>query len=82
MSTEDLEIHLPADTPGKVQGNDVSSILLSGNGIKQGQRSPSLLEISSPSNDEEDGDYSPEDVTNASSLKDLEMALIRVPDEH
>lgn len=82
MSTEDLEIHLPVDTPGKVQGNDVSSILLSGNGIKQGQRSPSLLEISSPSNDEEDGDYSPEDVTNASSLKDLEMALIRVPVEH
>lgn len=82
MSTEDLEIHLPADTPGKVQGNDVSSILLSGNGIQQGRRSPSLLEISSPSNDEEDGDYSPEDVTNASSLKDLETALIRVPVEH
>lgn len=82
MSTEDLEIHLPADTPGQVQGNDVSSILLSGNGIQQGRRSPSLLEISSPSKDEEDGDYSPEDVTNASRLKDLETALIRVPTEH
>lgn len=81
MSTEDLEIHLPADTPGKVQGNDVSSILQSGNGIQQG-RSPSLLEISSPSKDEEDGDYSPEDVTNAFSLKDLETTLIRVPVEH
>lgn len=75
MSTEDLEIHLPADTPGEVKGNGVSSILQSGNGIQQGRRIPSLLEISSPSKDEDE-------VTNVSSLKDLETALIRVPDEH
>lgn len=75
MSTEDLEIHLPADTPGKVQGNGVSSILQSDNGIQQGRRIPPLLEISSPSKDENE-------VTSVSSLKDLETALIRVPDEH
>lgn len=82
MSTEDLEIHLPVDTPEKVQGKGVSSILQTGNGIRQGRRITSPVEISPPSKDEEDGDFSPENVTNASSLKDLETALIRVPVEH
>lgn len=81
-STEDLEIHWPADTTGNVQGNGLSSILKSSNGTHHGRRIPSLEQITSPSNNEEDGDYSPEDVTNVSCEKDLETALIRVPVEH
>lgn len=83
MSTEDLEIHLPADTPGTVQGNGLSSILQAANGTYHGRRVASLVQISSPSDeDEEDVDYSPDDVTNVSRVNDLEMALIRVPVEH
>lgn len=81
-STEDLEIHRPADTTGNVQGNGLSSILKSSNGTHHERRIPSLVQISSPSNNEEDCDYSPEDVTNVSREKDLETALIRVPVEH
>lgn len=82
MSTEDLEIHLPADATGNAQGNSPSSILKTSNGTHHGRRIPSLVLISSPSKDEEDGDYSPDDVTNVSRAKDLETALIRVPVEH
>lgn len=82
MSTEDLEIHLPADTTGNVQGNGLTSILKTSNGTHHGRKIPSLVQISSPFKDEEDGDYSPDDVTDVSRVKDLETALIRVPVEH
>lgn len=82
MSTEDLEIHLPAETSGNVQGNGLSSILQTGNGTHHGRRTLSLVQFSSPSKDEEDADSSPNDVTNVSRVNDLETALIRVPVEH
>lgn len=82
MSAEDFEIHHPPDVSGKVKGNGRSSLLQTGNGIQQGRRIPSLGEICSPSEDDQDGNYSPGDVTNTSSLKELETALIRVPVEH
>lgn len=82
MSTEDLEIHLPSDTTGNVQGNGLSSILQASNGTHHGRRVPSLVQISSPSKDEEDSDYFPDDVTNVSRVCDIDMALIKVPDEH
>lgn len=76
MSTEDLEIHLPADTPGTVQGNGLSSILQTANGTYNRTRAASVVQISSPSIDEEDFDYSPDDVTNVSRVNDLEKALV------
>lgn len=82
MSTEDLEIHLPAGPNGNVQGNGLSSILQNCNGTQHGRRVPSLVQISSPSKDEEDSDYFPDDVTNVSRVCDIGMALIKVPVEN
>lgn len=81
MSTEDLEIHLPADITGNVQSNGLSSILQNPSGSHHGRRISAFVQISSPSHDEEDGDIE-DDVTNVSRVKDLGTALIRVPVEH
>lgn len=79
MSAEDLEIQLPADATGNAQGSGLSSILQTGNGTHHERWIPSLVQISSPSKDEEDSDYFPEDVTNVSRVCGIDMALIKVP---
>lgn len=85
MSLEDLEIHLPGDTPGNVQYLPVDgsqSILQTGNGIHRVRSLPSLAEISSALKEEDDADYSPEDDHHNPNLIEQEKALIRVSVEH
>lgn len=90
MSAEDLEIHLPPDTPGNVQylpmngsqGNGLCSILQTGNGIHRVRSLPSLAEISSTLKEEDDADYSPEDDLYTPNLIEQEEALVRVSVEH
>lgn len=87
MSAEDLEIHLPPDTPGNVQylpmngsqGNGLCSILQAGNRVRS---LPSLAEISSTLKEEDDADYSPEDDLYTPNLIEQEKALVRVSVEH
>lgn len=80
MSAEDLEIHQPADTPGKrpLKGDGLYSILHRGNGILRGRSLPSLMDVSSHPNEEDDADYSPEDDINATNHKEQGKAFIQV----
>lgn len=86
MSAEDLEIHQPVDTPGKNQylplkgslGDGLYSILKRGNGILRGRSLPSLMDVSSYPNEEDDADYSPEDDVDATNHKEQEKAFIEV----
>ncbi|XP_049889159.1 bestrophin-4 [Epinephelus moara] len=94
MSAEDLEIHQPADTPGKKQylplrgslGDGLDSLLQRGKGILRGVSLPSLMDVSpmvSPHpNEEDDSDTSPEGDTNTSNHKEHENALIKVAVEY
>lgn len=86
MSTEDLEIHQPKDTSGKKQylslkgsmDHGLDCILQRGNGVLQGRSLPSLVDVSSQLNEEDDGDYAPEDDITATNHKDEEKEFTKV----
>ncbi len=90
MSVEDLEIHQPADTPGKKQylpfkgslSDGLDSLLQRGKGILRGGSLPSLMDVSSHQNEEDDADASPEGDVNAANHNEQEEALIKVVVEH
>lgn len=85
MSAEDLEIHQPGDDPQREQylplkgslGDGLNGLLQRGKGALRGGSLPSLLDISSYPNVEDDTDASPED-DNASNHKEQEKAFIKV----
>lgn len=90
MSAEDLEIHQPADAPGKKQyfplkvslGDGLDSLLQRGKGILRGGSLPSLMDVSSHPNEEDDADASAEGDVNATNHREQEKALIKVAVEH
>ncbi|XP_036938625.1 bestrophin-4 [Acanthopagrus latus] len=88
MSAEDLEIHQPADIPGKKQylplkgslGDGLNGLLQRGKGILRGGSLPSLMDVSSHPNEEDDADA--EDDTDANNCDEQEKAFIQVVVEH
>lgn len=86
MSVEDLEIHQPADTPAKKQylplqgslGDGIDRLLHRGKGILRGGSLPSLLDVLSHSNEEDDADASPDDDVNATNHKEHDKAFIKI----
>lgn len=87
---EDLEIHQPADSPGKKQylplkgtlADGLDSLLQRGKGILRGGSLPSLVDVSSHLNDEDDADTSPEGDVIATNHNEQEKALITIAVEH
>ncbi|KAF0046646.1 hypothetical protein F2P81_000279 [Scophthalmus maximus] len=88
MSAEDLEIHRPADAPVKKQylplkGSLGDGLLQRGKGILRGGSLPSLIDISSHPNAEEDVDaVPPAGDIGAASSREQEMTLIKVAVEN
>lgn len=90
MSAEDLEIHQPADTPVRKQysplkgslGDGLDSFLQRGKGILRGGSLPSLMDISSHPNEEEETDVSPEGNISVTNHKEQKKTLIKVAVEH
>ncbi len=84
MSAEDLEIHQAADTPQKEQwfplkgslADGLSSRLQRGEGVLRGGSLPSLLDVLSHPNEEEDIDSSSVDDIPASNHKEQEKTFI------
>ena len=84
MSMEDLEIHQPADAPGKKQyfplmgslGNGLDSLLQRGKGILRGRSLPSLMDVLS--HPDEENNVSPEDNISVTNHKEQEKAFIKV----
>nr|XP_019964939.1 PREDICTED: bestrophin-4 [Paralichthys olivaceus] len=89
MSAEDLEIHQPADTPVKKQylplkgsqGDGPDGFLQRGKGIHGGSL-PSLMDVPSQPNEEEDVDALPEGDVGANNYREQEMSLIKVAVEN
>lgn len=88
MSAEDLEIHQPADIPGKKQylplkgslGDGLNGLLQRGKGILRGGSLPSLMDVLSHPNEEDDADA--EDDIDANNCDEQEKAFIQVVVEH
>lgn len=88
MSAEDLEIHQPVDTPGKKQylplkgslGDGLNGLLQRGKGILRGGSLPSLVDVSSHPNEEDDADA--EDNIDVNNCDEQEKAFIQVVVEH
>lgn len=86
MSAEDLEITQAADTPGEKQcfplkgslGDGLDSLLQRGKGILRGGSLPSMMDVLSHPNEEDDA----EGDINATNHKEQEKALIKVAVEH
>lgn len=86
MSSDDLEIHQPADTPRRKQclpvigslGDDPDGILQQNRSIPRGRSLPSLLDVSSYQNNEDDADFSPGDDTDAINHREEQKPFIKV----
>ncbi|XP_035025483.1 bestrophin-4 [Hippoglossus stenolepis] len=89
MSAEDLEIHQPADTPVKkqylplkgFQGDGADGFLQRAKGNRGGSL-PSLVDVSSQPNEEEDVDVPLEGDVSANDFTEQEMLLIKVAVEN
>lgn len=85
MSAEDLEIHQPADTSVKeyipLKGSlsdGLDRLLQRGQGILRGSSLPSLVDVSSRLNEDENIAASPEEDFNTSNHKGYEKTMIKV----
>ena len=89
MSAEDLEVHQPADTPGQKQcltlkgsqGDGAHGFLQRAKGNRGGSL-PSLVDVSSQPNEEEEVDVPFEGDVSANNFTEQEMTLIRVAVEN
>lgn len=86
MSAEDLEIHQLSDTDERKQflplkGSPVDG-LRRGEGILRGGSLPSLMDVSSHPNREEDADVSTEEEISVTNHKEQEKTFIKVTVEH